>query len=69
MCDVGVRGGLGLAAPLEPGFGECITACDWARPPSEGASGALIGWQGKLLPLYIREARFTGLFFLRQSPC
>ena len=66
---MGVRGGVGLAVPLEPGSYVCIAASHWALPPSEGASGALIGWQGKLLPLYIREARFTGLFFLRQSPC
>ena len=65
---MGVRGDLGLAGPLEPGFYVCFAASHWALPPSEGASGVLIGWQEKLLPLYILEARFTGLFSFGSLP-
>ena len=63
MCDVGVQGGLGLAAPLEPGCCVCIGAYDWSKPPTKDATDALIGRGGGDRPLYIREARGTGPLF------
>ena len=61
---MGVRGGLRLAAPLKPGFCVCIGASDWSMAPTKGAMRALIGRRGGDRPLYIRETRGIGLYFV-----